>query len=697
MRKTIILLLFMLIVIPLSVFAIRNPENNWQLNRDYNDSMNVKNGSMVGNGSIVAGTLFGGIGYLNLDGTGDYVKLGWVDNTSRANDSSFSMRIWVKRNSLGSKDGLATNFRAGDGNLSGYRLVIAGGGVMTWTQCNEAFNSCNAVSSSGYLNSTDAVFAVHIVYNATEQKMRMYVNGTLNNSQISNYNLTFGNRMCQAIGAEPYKVTNPCDTIDSDADAKLWNYAVWYGYALTSQEVFTDFSTRYLYPVVNSSVTYPINNGVYNYTSYNGSILIYLDQIKGGARCWLNDTRWTNQTGNLTINKSYYSFYKNVDITRVNNTITYYCNDSTGNWSNGTINFIIGSGVRINVYDEKNRTMINFTNVTIHLIGEFATLNLTTSLGYWNVEIINGDYEIRVIADGYSRRSKYVTLETGLANQTIDMYLLLDSISSSSILKVIDEDSNLISNLKIVVLREDPTIFDTFYTVNEVYTNFEGESISTFERNNYYYKFEFWYNNVLVSTTQKTFIFQDTLTHQIQLGEDVLLGLQYLFPSNTFMTEIVNNSGVLEVNFTFSGGNLKGARVEAKRMIFSTNDILVAENSTNTTYGFLNLRWIPEPGAKYIVTGFVDTNTENSEIPRETREYLPPGSWLVFGLFGVFVSILIVGFFALISPGDYRISIVFTLFGLAIVSILGLMPIKWIIFVPIIIVGIMIIIFSRGK
>jgi hypothetical protein len=600
MKKFLMILAVMMCIFVYSSFAsVVIPDYNWVLNINYLDHLGHYTGTpeAVQQAHITNSTIFGGTGYLNLDGTTDFIKLRSGDSNKTLN-GSFSVRAWFIHN-VSIDDCIITYIREGDGNIEGYKLC-----VMASNKIQVALYNGTGAGSVTFNNSNDTinigtVYAVHFTFNVTDSMARIYLNGTLTTKwNTTGKTPTFGYRMCQAIGAELYNLTGTCNNIDKDFMGGIWNVAEWHGYALTQTEVYSDF-----------------------------------------------------------INRTEYGYYT--------------------------------SFVKINIYDEKNLSLLIGSPSIINIISPISTFNLTNIYGTANFSINNTNdstynYEFILTNPGYKSRTKYIDMRGFSSgydeNYTISMYLLSSTISSDSIIKAIDENGKTIPYMKVIIYRENPLLFNSFYVVNELFTNFEGQTIHDFERNSsIYYKFEFLYNNITLSMTDKTLIFQDILTHQVQLTQSQILSLNYFLPAITYMTPISNSSGIyLEVNYSFSGGNLKGGKVEVKKTIFNTNSEIVASNSSTASFGMLNVKWIPEQNARYFVSGYIDTNTAGSWYPTDNIEYFfQSNPFKSYGVIGLFIAMLFIGFFALLNTNNYSLTIVMTIISLGICSMIGFVSITW--------------------
>lgn len=442
-------------------------------------------------------------------------------------------------------------------------------------------------------------------------------------------------------------------------------------HANTSSIAYVEYNTLY----DNLASIYPVNETTY-YGSYNNSIILRWYQPDSSWNCSINDTRWDYQTN--TSNQIY--FINNTEVTTKQNISIYAnCSNSIGDKENITFWFYLDNILEVYIYDVESRTLIDYENITVYASNQDVDyyVNLTTDTGYIGiVSVLPGNYEIVASSDNYPGRRVYEDVLYG-SKYIVNMYLLNSSKSDYSVLRVIDEDGFVVEDVTINVLREFLPGFEDYRVVNEHITNFEGETISNFNRDNTYYKFQFWYNDVLVEETEKTLIFQDTLTHQLSLTEDALLSIKYLLPATTFMSEPYNASGVMKVDYTYSGSNLKGAKLVVTKRLLNSNDIIETQNSSSLSAGTLTVSWIPDKVSHYIIEGFVDTNTPNSFFSTNMAEYKNNKNISILGLLGIFITLIIVGTVASLNTEHPAATVIMALVALVVCSAIGFISLPW--------------------
>lgn len=343
---------------------------------------------------------------------------------------------------------------------------------------------------------------------------------------------------------------------------------------------------------------------------------------------------------------------------------------------NTTINFTIGhTNVNLSIYDCLGGALLNDRNVTIDFVFDTnVTLNRTTTNGTQNLaDTDSGGLEMVIDADEYDGVIRLVNVTGGQDNQFF-VCLVNSSLTTDTIIRLIDESSNPIESGIVTVLME---VNNSFVPVADLLTNFEGETVFGFVRSNtQFYRFEVRVNNILIQTTAQTLIFRDELVIQVAITEDQLLSIKSLIPSTTSLT-FVNNSGTYRYTFTYAGGDLRGARLTVTRHILTANPAVVVENTSTSQFGTLTVDFIPQAGVRYTIEGFVDTNTTSSEFPVQFDELFINTSWAIFGLMGIFATLMIVGTFAtLLSRGHPSGPILGTLLGMFVCLLIGIFNIE---------------------
>jgi hypothetical protein len=359
-----------------SVLGIQDASRSWTFNTDVYDGYNVENGTLVGHANIVTSTLFGGTGYLLLDGASDYVKLRWIDNHSITN-GSFSVRTWFMKDNAASEDVLMSYLRVADGNSEGYRMWLTNTGklqVNFWngTTGNQMFNNSNASITTG------KIYEVHFVFNMSDSKARIYLNGTLDNEWFTAGQApSFGIRMCHSIGAGFYYGTSPCSQLEKDMEGKIWNSAEWFGYALTSSEVAADFANKYQLPLAPLTLSITQISPAEHSTSNQKLNVTYNVTIDSSCSLYIENK--INQTDSTVENSTTQFFY----VSDMNNdgTYHYYINCTSVNGLNSIsterhYHYHIDSPL-INMYAPNHDNSTIFTTQSINFVGNISDTNLT--------------------------------------------------------------------------------------------------------------------------------------------------------------------------------------------------------------------------------------------------------------------------------------------------------------------------------
>lgn len=375
-----------------------------------------------------------------------------------------------------------------------------------------------------------------------------------------------------------------------------------------------------------------------------------------------NATLWVRNFSSMA-----YTFSANISGYEIQNH-TVYINASDNNQV--IILNATGTGAIVYVYDETTETLINTTTITF----DFVTLLdgvYNTSTGIYNFQGANiepGYYEVRYSASGYSDRTRTIYIsDTELINYTF--YLLNSSLSDYSVIRVIDEDSKPVEDIRVAIYREFPPSYNL---INEVYTNFEGETTSDFIRNTVYYRFYLYTGDTLLYVSNNTLIFKDTLNIQVPLTEDQLQSLKYIVETSHNIS-LSNDT----CTFKWAGNGIKAAKVVLQQVSLSSTAVTIDQNQTNTTYGTLILHYTASPNVRYICKGWLDTNTSSSWFVGDQDEYINQSSIAVFGLVGLFIAFIIVVAFSL-SKTDHPIAlIVMALVALVFSSLIGFINIGY--------------------
>lgn len=262
------------------------------------------------------------------------------------------------------------------------------------------------------------------------------------------------------------------------------------------------------------------------YILANGSNVIGSDQTCTGEEIGNNTAKFIigNYTGShFTGNIDEFCVW---DAALSESDIDTYWNDGNGSDCDAitTVNF--------NVYDEYTRALIDDRNVTLELISTPSSSNQTSDNGTFTVNMVKDiDYTIRYSADIYPKREYYLTI-TNTSTQTINLYLINNTISSEITATVYDEVNNEIEGAIVKAQRYDITT--NSYIFHEMCkTNFEGQCSLHLVEDDEYYKFIIEYDGEIKKTTIPTIIRETSITFKIRLTDPTAqnyfysLGVEY--------------------------------------------------------------------------------------------------------------------------------------------------------------------------
>jgi hypothetical protein len=174
----------------------------------------------------------------------------------------------------------------------------------------------------------------------------------------------------------------------------------------------------------------------------------------------------------------------------------------------------------LNFFDEITRGIIS--NVTIQLISNIYGNNYSTSNGTKYIDLLTpATYTIRYESAGYDQRSYVITL-TNMSYNLLNLYLLNSSYAGivDVTATVYDNSGNALEGAVISVQKYDGTT-NTYRVMNRITTNFEGKAVFS-ATNSEYYKFliEYPLGNVVYESSP-TYIYSTTMSFIVQISDEV--------------------------------------------------------------------------------------------------------------------------------------------------------------------------------
>jgi len=195
------------------LYAVYKGESN------ANDSLGAYNGTSQGGLTYTTGKSGNAF---TFNGTNAYVDLG--NNIFNSFTSDFSVSMWINVNSVSGNQALFSNLSYHSSNVSnGFFVVLRGNSILFELYKNN--NTYEALSTGGYV-STGTWYNV-VVTRKVGTRSRIYVNGTLLNSNASTLNPTYDTSLLpipSSIGAWRYDASNVTNYTNGNIDElNAWN------------------------------------------------------------------------------------------------------------------------------------------------------------------------------------------------------------------------------------------------------------------------------------------------------------------------------------------------------------------------------------------------------------------------------------------------------------------------------------------
>jgi len=209
------------------LFAVYKGESNT------NDSLGNYNGTPYGGLTYSAGKSGN---CFTFNGTTGYINLG--DNIFNSFTSDFSISMWINVNSVSGNQALFSNLSYNASNISNGFFVLLRSNSIYFELYNNN-NTYEALTTGGYV-STGTWYHVVITRKAGTRS-RIYVNGTLINSNTSTLNPTYDTSIIpipSSIGAWKYDSSHVISYANGNID-ELYTY----NKELTSTEVTTLYNS----------------------------------------------------------------------------------------------------------------------------------------------------------------------------------------------------------------------------------------------------------------------------------------------------------------------------------------------------------------------------------------------------------------------------------------------------------------------
>lgn len=369
-----------------------------------------------------------------------------------------------------------------------------------------------------------------------------------------------------------------------------------------------------------------------------------------------------NGTWNITLDAGGYAIFSNVTTATTNYTTVNFTDVFTTN------------SVNISFYDQDTLTILNDITITADLISGVYANNYTTTDGYLYLDLLSpATYQILYSGSGgYDSRTAYFTL-TNRSYNALSLYLMNGSTTVT--VTLYDQFNNLIEGYKIQLLRYYVSS-NSYIVVDEGITNFEGITKLDAELNDPFYKFRIYDTDLtLIKTTGSTQLYDTSINLFIELGERVGELLDKL-ENVTYNLDFLTSSNQFRLIFT----NRAGTSVDAKIDVYistPTGETLNTTSSVSASSGTLYATVTPVNGTTYKAYGYIKFPGDTDYKLVDVMTYTYSGIVDTFGMYGLFLSLIIVVAFIMIGVSNPTISTILVPISLILTRIAGLHSLEW--------------------
>lgn len=332
------------------------------------------------------------------------------------------------------------------------------------------------------------------------------------------------------------------------------------------------------------------------------------------------------------------------------------------------------NAINITFYDQSTNAIINYTTTTMDLIGDLTSYNVSTTNGTLYLTLLQpSNYTMRYSAPGYDTRFYYIEL-LNKSYQSLNLYLLNNTISYPVNVTIIDESTNVVSGAKVKALRFD--IATNTYILREVgSTTDQGKTTLQLTYNDEFYKFMVEYDGVLYLTTAPAYI--TSPTYQLQI---ILLGTTgteyYEYASLYKNVSFLSGSNSFRLTYDDSTGTSSQVCLQ----IIKIGGGVVNQSCVTSSSLTINLGVTPQPGVTYTGKAYRIVDGQTEFLTSASHTYPKSTSFGRFGLFIQFIISTLVAFvvvidipFVLIAvPASLLIGYWFGLHQLSLVTIVVL-------------------------
>ena len=327
--------------------------------------------------------------------------------------------------------------------------------------------------------------------------------------------------------------------------------------------------------------------------------------------------------------------------------------------------------VLFNFYNEITGDLLNTTTVYLEYFNDNTSSTHSTTDGMINTSIESpASYFLRYYASGFNTRQYQLTL-TGTGNQTVNLYLLNDTLGSNVTAYVYDQISQPVEGATIKVLKYD--VFTNSYVLNQVVdTNFEGRNVIDVQTNSEYYRFIIVYNGAVVLYTEPTYIFGNSILLRINTGAN---DLSSYFSQTGVAGNITYNSNTQTASFLYTDqDNIISTGCLQVYQVINGQRVYYNQSCANYSSAVIT---VPVPGndSSYYLVGGVTKSGQEQTIQTYVIngiEALPQQSTNA----GLWILIMLICVCAFIATFSIQLSVVMAGLAVLLCSVTGIVLIS---------------------
>ena len=509
--------------------------------------------------------------------------------------------------------------------------------TLSWNVSNNLELTFKEIEYFAIQNVTD-LFTLEVLNFSVYVNDTLYstTNGTLKTNIIQN-NLSATNDIVNLIFLKDFYINRTYTNYDTSND--LLNTKLY-----TLRAYATDFRGNTILPfdVLVGSSSYPINSTNRKMSIEAGTYTFYLD----------NSTyEFANVTETVIVN------YTNPSLSTHN--ITF-----SGLYTYNSINFTF-------LYDDGTDTLVDDYNISVQFISDVFSYNYSTGTGSLYVSLLSPEtYTVRYRRVIDSRWHNFYFTLTNRSHSSLTLYLT--NYSYSITVTVYDQVTLNKIEGAIVYLQRYYQLENEFKTVNQNPTDVDGKAYFLLEDKSELYKFLVDYPfGIRRLETEDMYINANNINIYIPLTDNVgdtffdeggiVASLNYLTSDNTFTA-----------SWTDSGNVASEFCLYIKEFGYYSNSVINSSCSTSNS-GSLKL----SIGAENITYYSVLESTINGDKKVLKTGWIDiPSSTLNAGAFGIFMTVVLIILFTLLSQ-VHVLALILSNIGLILSKLFGLLPIEW--------------------